>query len=74
MLSNDYREIIELPKTHHVEFVVVGAYAMGAYGHVRVTGDLDIWVRPDTDKGTIQIGLTTTRMTTAIRISVGTSL
>lgn len=47
MLSDDYLEIIELLKTHHVEFVIVGAYAMGAYGYVRSTGDLDIWVRPD---------------------------
>ncbi len=47
MLSNDYLEIVELLKTHHVEFVIVGAYAMGAYGYVRATGDMDIWVRPD---------------------------
>ena len=28
------------------EYLVVGAHALAAYGHVRATGDLDIWVRP----------------------------
>lgn len=30
-----------------VEYLVVGAYALAAHGHVRATGDLDLWVRPD---------------------------
>ena len=25
---------------------MIGAYAMGAYGYVRATGDFDIWVEP----------------------------
>lgn len=29
---------------HGVRFLVVGAYAMGAYGYPRATGDLDLWV------------------------------
>lgn len=28
------------------EFLLVGAYALSAYGYSRATGDLDIWVRP----------------------------
>lgn len=28
------------------EYIVVGAYALGGYGLVRATGDIDIWVRP----------------------------
>lgn len=27
-----------------VRFLVVGAYAMGAYGYPRATGDFDIWI------------------------------
>jgi len=27
-----------------VEFLVVGAYAMAAYGYPRATGDLDLWI------------------------------
>lgn len=33
----------------HIEFLLVGAYAVAAHGHPRATGDLDLWVRPDTD-------------------------
>jgi len=32
-----------------VRFLVVGAYAMGAYGYPRATGDLDIWVDTSVD-------------------------
>jgi hypothetical protein len=30
-----------------VDFLVVGAHALAAHGHVRATKDLDVWVRPD---------------------------
>jgi hypothetical protein len=32
-----------------VEFVIVGAHALGAHGLVRATGDLDVLVRPTPD-------------------------
>jgi hypothetical protein len=28
------------------EYLLVGAYALAAHGHVRATKDLDVWVRP----------------------------
>ncbi|MFQ5582331.1 MAG: hypothetical protein ACE5F3_06900 [Mariprofundaceae bacterium] len=49
MLTSDYLEIIDLLKTHNVEFVIVGAYAMGAFGYVRATGDIDILINPRLD-------------------------
>ena len=30
-----------------VEFILVGAYALGAHGYPRATGDIDIWVKAD---------------------------
>ena len=30
-----------------VEFLIVGAHALAAHGHVRATKDLNIWVRPE---------------------------
>ena len=30
-----------------VEYLIVGAHALAAHGHVRATKDLDVWVRPD---------------------------
>jgi hypothetical protein len=32
---------------HRVDYLVVGAHALAAHGHVRATGDLDVWVRPE---------------------------
>lgn len=44
MLNKDYKEILQSLLNNEVKFLVVGAYAMGAYGYPRATGDFDIWV------------------------------
>lgn len=44
MLNEDYKEILQILLNNRVKFLVVGAYAMGAYGYPRATGDFDIWV------------------------------
>ncbi len=44
MLNNDYKEMLQILSANDVKFLLVGAYAMGAYGHPRATGDIDIWV------------------------------
>ena len=44
MLNDDYKEMLQLLKNNEVRFLVVGAYAMGAYGYPRATGDMDIWI------------------------------
>src|SRR3990170_6051742 len=44
MLNEDYREMLQLLLRNEVKFLVVGAYAMAAYGYPRATGDFDIWV------------------------------
>jgi hypothetical protein len=44
MLNEDYREILQSLLKNKVRFLVIGAYAMGAYGYSRSTGDIDIWV------------------------------
>ncbi len=44
MLNDDYKEMLQLLKSNDVKFLVVGAYAMGAYGYPRATGDMDIWI------------------------------
>jgi hypothetical protein len=44
-LSTDFLDfIIELNK-HHVDFVLIGGYAMGVHGVVRATGDIDFLYR-----------------------------
>ncbi|MFA5260051.1 MAG: hypothetical protein WC450_02355 [Candidatus Omnitrophota bacterium] len=44
MLNEDYKEILQILLKNNVKFLVVGAYAMAAYGYPRATGDFDIWV------------------------------
>jgi deferrochelatase/peroxidase EfeB len=44
MLNEDYREILQSLLNNEVKFLVVGAYAMGAHGYPRATGDFDVWI------------------------------
>ena len=44
MLNEDYRDMLHILLGNEVRFLVVGAYALGAYGYPRATGDFDIWV------------------------------
>jgi hypothetical protein len=43
----DFRELLALFNAHHVEYLIVGGYALAFHGAPRFTGDLDIFVRPD---------------------------
>jgi hypothetical protein len=36
-------------KEERAEFIIVGAYALAAHGFPRATGDIDIWVRNNSD-------------------------
>lgn len=46
MLNNDYKEMLLCLKQEGVRFLLVGAYALGAHGYPRSTGDIDIWIEP----------------------------
>jgi len=48
MLNDDYREMLQILLGNEVRFLIIGAYALGAYGYPRATGDFDIWVEPET--------------------------
>jgi hypothetical protein len=43
----DFKELLLAFNAHEVEYLIVGAHALAAHGHVRATKDLDLWVRPD---------------------------
>ena len=47
MLNKDYKEMLQFLLEEKVEFILVGAYALGAHGYPRATGDIDIWVNAD---------------------------
>ena len=38
---------MRLLREHEVEYLLVGGYAVGYYGYVRATADIDVWVRRD---------------------------
>jgi len=44
MLNEDYRDILHALADEKVRYLLVGAYAMAAYGYPRATMDIDIWV------------------------------
>src|SRR6266540_6119873 len=44
MLNTDFRDMLCLFNEEGVEYFVVGAWALAAYGLPRATGDIDLWV------------------------------
>jgi len=44
MLTRDFKEFAELLNSNRVEYLIVGGYALAAFGHPRYTGDLDFWI------------------------------
>jgi hypothetical protein len=48
-IQKDFKELLELFNAHKVEYLIVGGYALAYHGAPRYTGDIDIFVRPDTE-------------------------
>jgi hypothetical protein len=44
-LNVDFMDMLEAMNAEHVEYVVIGGYAMALHGVPRATGDLDLFVR-----------------------------
>jgi predicted nucleotidyltransferase len=40
-------EVLKKLLEFNVEFILVGGYAVNFHGYNRVTGDIDLWIRPD---------------------------
>jgi Nucleotidyl transferase of unknown function (DUF2204) len=45
-MNQDFRDLLAEFNARQVEFLLVGAHALAAHGHVRATQDLDLWMRP----------------------------
>lgn len=43
-LPPDFKEFLKLLNAHQVEYLLIGGYAVGYYGYLRATGDIDFWV------------------------------
>ena len=46
-IQSDFRDLLELFNKHEVDYIIVGAYALGLHGVPRYTGDLDVFVQPN---------------------------
>ncbi|MDP1952984.1 MAG: nucleotidyltransferase [Polaromonas sp.] len=57
MLTSDFKEFAALLNSNKVEYLVVGGYALAAYGHPRYTGDLDFWIGTDPDNADRVLGV-----------------
>ncbi|MEP7366421.1 MAG: hypothetical protein ABI972_24450 [Acidobacteriota bacterium] len=40
----DFREFLKLLLDHEVRFLLIGGYAVNAFGYVRNTVDMDVWI------------------------------
>lgn len=45
LLPDDFKEFLKLFNASHVEYLLVGGYAVGLHGYPRATIDLDVWVK-----------------------------
>jgi len=43
-LHPDFRDLLAVFAAHHVDYLVVGGYAVGFYARPRFTKDIDLWV------------------------------
>lgn len=48
-LNPIFRDLLKAFLDENVEFIVIGGYAVIAHGHLRATGDIDLWIRPSTE-------------------------
>lgn len=44
-MHSDFKDLLSAFNAHGVEYLLVGAHALAAHGHVRATLDMDVWVR-----------------------------
>jgi predicted nucleotidyltransferase len=51
-MNTKFLELLTEFERHEVKAMLIGAYAVAAYGHVRNTKDVDIWVEASPDNAT----------------------
>ena len=48
-LPPDFSEFLKLLNEHDVKYLLVGGYAVSYHGYIRATGDMNIWIRADSE-------------------------
>ncbi|PZX46512.1 hypothetical protein [Algoriphagus chordae] len=49
IFEEDFVDFIELLNKYKVEYLIIGAHALAYHGRPRHTGDLDIWINPNSE-------------------------
>jgi len=49
ILEKDFEDFVVLLNKYHVDYMIVGGYALAFHGKPRHTGDLDIWIDISSD-------------------------
>ena len=49
LLYDTHKWLLQKLIDKKVDFILIGGYAVNYYGYNRVTGDMDIWIKPDND-------------------------
>ena len=42
--TQHFKEFLQFFNAQHVEYLLIGGYAVGYHGYPRTTGDMDVWV------------------------------
>ncbi len=50
-MNQNFLDMLSAFLEEHVDFMIVGAFALSAYGYTRATGDLDFWIGPGPTNG-----------------------
>jgi hypothetical protein len=49
LLPADFKEFLRSLNEKKVEYLLIGGYAVGYYGYVRATADMDVWIACNTE-------------------------
>lgn len=52
-VQNDFKELLELFNAHNVQYLIVGGYALAYHGAPRYTGDIDVFVKSDSENASL---------------------
>ena len=48
-IPRDFKEFLKLLDAHSARYLLIGGYAVNAFGYVRNTVDMDVWIAVDAD-------------------------
>jgi hypothetical protein len=48
-IPRDFKEFLKSLDAHNARFLLIGGYAVNAFGYVRNTVDMDVWIASDAD-------------------------